>query len=282
MPWDSILYEKIDNIVKITMNRPESHNAQDYHMIDELDEAFTQAELDEDVRVIILAGAGRSFSSGHDMSSRARPSSAPDMEISLEGLEGRMWRERRIYFERCLKIRNLSKPTIAQVHGYCIGAGLMLAAMCDIIIASEDASFQDPVLRMGFSAAELLVEPWEFGPRKAKEFLWTGDSFDAREACRLGLVNRVVPRERLDEEVMGLAGRIAITPPIVVSLTKRDINETMDLMGQMRSWEYHFLIHQIAHNTEEAKRYTEEITAAMAKGELKSFFEKRDRTYEDK
>ena len=116
--------------------------------------------------------------------------------------EGRYKHERELYVEKCLAIYHLPKPTIAQVQGHCVAAGLMLAAMCDLIVAADDALFANPVLRMTGAGVELLVEPWELGFRKAKEFLWTGDAIDAREAWRLGLVNRIVPRKRLAAETL--------------------------------------------------------------------------------
>ena len=160
MHWETIIYERIDNIAKISLNRPETHNAQNVQLIKELDEAMKGAEKDTNIRVIILAGKGPSFSSGHDLKGLA--------ERSQEGvklyptLEEQMRFEQEFFVDKCLAIRNLPKPTIAQVHGHCIAAGYMLASMCDIIMASEDAQFSNPVLRMTPSAAELLVEPYHF------------------------------------------------------------------------------------------------------------------------
>src|SRR5207237_6116503 len=120
----------------------------------------------------------------------------------------------------CLRLRDFRKPTIAAVQGKCIAAGLMLACMCDLIVAADDAVFQNPVLRMTGAGVELLVEPWELGLRKAKEFLWTGMELDAREAWRLGLVNRVVARESLMDEAHALAATIALVPPQTAQIVK--------------------------------------------------------------
>ncbi len=261
MNWETVLYEKIDRVAMVTLNRPEKRNAQNTMMIRELDEALKEAERDAQVRVIVIAGAGSCFSSGHDLSVwNAQPGELDDgLDLAtLRGtLEGQIQHEQEWYFDKCLYIRNLPKPTIAQVHGYCWAAGLQIAAMCDIIYASEDATFRNPVVRMACSTGEILFSPWEFGARFAKEFLFTGDIMSAQDAFRLGFVNKVVPAERLNEEVMGLAGRIAVTPPYAVKLTKASINHTLDLMGQAASWRQHFLVHQLSHVTDESRQFNE-------------------------
>lgn len=278
MAWETIIYERSDNIARIILNRPETHNAQNIQLINELDEAMKEAERDPEIRVIILAGKGPSFSSGHDLKGLAEKGQGG--EKLYPSLEGQMRFEQEFFVDKCLAIRNLTKPTIAQVHGYCIAAGYMLASMCDIIIASEDVQFSNPVLRMTPSAAELLVEPWEMGPRKAKEFLFTGDSIDAQEAWRLGMINRVVPRERLEEEVLNLAKRIALMPPIAISLTKASINRTLDFMGQSNAFAYHFLIHQISHQTAESRHFFADKLRPEEQG-LKAFLEKRDGIFKE-
>lgn len=277
MNWQTVLYEKVGNTARITLNRPEKRNAQNYQMIMELDEAMKEAERDEEVRVIVLAGAGPSFSSGHDMS-RMAPEGG--MSTWRMGSESHRKFEQEIFVDKCLYIRNLPKPTIAQVHGYCIAAGMMLACMCDLIVASEDAQFSNPVLRMAASGVELLIEPWEVGVRKAKELLFTGDFIDAREAHRLGMVNRVVPRDKLEDEVMELAKRIALMPPVALSLTKKTLNRTQDIQGYSQSISSHFDVHMLAHGSDEAKAF---IEATIAKGVTgaKDFAEFRDKNFKE-
>jgi enoyl-CoA hydratase len=150
----------------------------------------------------------------------------------------------------------------------------MLACMCDLIVAADDAVFSNPVLRMTGAAVELLVEPWEIGIRKAKEFLLTGDTIDAPEAWRLGLVNRVVPRGELTDQTMALAERIALVPPITAQVVKDSLNHTADLMGQSASWKYHFMAHHWTHNTATAARALEE---RQSRSSLKEVFSDRDR-----
>ena len=138
---------------------------------------------------------------------------------------------------------------IAQVHGPVFAAGLMLACMCDLIVAADDARFSNPVLPMSGVGVELLVEPWELGPRKAKEFLFCAQEFGAAEAERYGLVNRVVPRAELLDSARAMAEQVARVPPLTAEAVKASINHMVDLMGQRESWRYHFMLHQFVSNT---------------------------------
>jgi enoyl-CoA hydratase len=154
-----------------------------------------------------------------------------------------------MYFDRCVKIRDFRKPTIAAVQGACAAAGLMLACMCDLIVAADDAKFSNPVLRMTGAGVELLVEPWELGPRKAKEFLLCAETIEAHDAERFGLVNKVVPRAQLAEAARAMADKVALVPPVTAQAVKDSINRMLDLQGQRESWRYHFMIHQFVSNT---------------------------------
>jgi enoyl-CoA hydratase len=174
-----------------------------------------------------------------------------------------------MYFDRCVKIHDFRKPTIAAVQGSCVAAGMMLACMCDLIVASDDAVFSNPVLRMTGAGVELLVEPWELGIRKAKEFLLTADKIDAQEAWRLGLVNRVVPRDELTAATHALAQQIALVPPTTAQVVKESINHTMELQGKADSWKYHFMAHHWMHNTATALNALEE---RKSKSSMKEVF----------
>jgi enoyl-CoA hydratase len=269
----TVLYEVEGPLAWITMNRPEVANAQNSALIDGIDAAFDLADADDDVRVVILAGAGRHFSSGHDLKDLVGrpdgPSGADHWRAMRETPEGKFRHEEIMYFGRCKRIHDFRKPTIAAVQGSCVAAGLMLACMCDLIVAADDAVFQNPVLRMTGAGVELLVEPWELGIRKAKEFLWTGEKIDAAEAWRLGLVNRVVPSAELTERVRELATRVALVPPVTAQVVKRTINHTADLMGQSDSWEYHFMAHHWMHNTRTA---LDALDARKQKPSMKDVF----------
>lgn len=275
-PFETILYEVRQHIATVTLNRPRVRNAQNTALILELDEAMHRAATDPAVHVIVLAAAGPAFSAGHDLKAVVGEE-APDAWRQLRATpEGRLRHERELYLEKCLYIYNLPKPTIAQVQGACVAAGLMLACMCDLIIAADDAHFSNPVLRMTGAGVELLVEPWELGQRKAKEFLFLGDPIDAHEAWRLGLVNRVVPRRRLAAETRAIARRIAQLPPVTAALVKESINHAFDLMGKAHSFAHHFMVHQVMHGTETARQA---LADRQRTGSVRAMVEARDRAF---
>jgi enoyl-CoA hydratase len=272
--YEVIRYEVDGAVATITMNRPEVANAQDTRLIDELDVAFDRADADDSVRVVVLAAAGKHFSSGHDLKAIVGDTEPDQWRLMRETPEGKMHHEKVMYFDRCKKIHDFRKPTIAAVQGSCIAAGLMLACMCDLIVAADNARFSNPVLKMTGAGVELLVEPWELGIRKAKEFLWTGDFIDAQEAWRLGLVNRVVPAAELAERTKQLADQVALVPPVTAQVVKDTINQTADLMGQSASWKYHFMAHHWMHNTATALTALEE---RKSRSSMKEVFADRDR-----
>ena len=274
MGYDTLLYETDGPVAVITMNRPEVANAQNTALIDDLDAAFDEADADDDVRVVILAGAGKHFSSGHDLKAIVGQE-APDPWVAMrETPEGKFHHEKVMYFDRCVRIHDFRKPTIAAVQGSCVAAGLMLACMCDLIVAADDATFQNPVLRMTGAGVELLVEPWELGIRKAKEFLLTGDKIDAQEAWRLGLVNKVVPHEELMDATRELAHKVALVPPITAQVVKASINNVAELQGKSQSWKYHFMAHHWTHNTATA---LDALEARKQRTSMKEVFADRDR-----
>ena len=197
-------------IATITLARPDAANAQNAQMIEELDAAFTTADADDAVRVIVLAAEGKHFSAGHDL--KELLAGEEHWAAMRETPEGKLHHEQVMYFDKLVKIRDLPTPTVAAVQGACSAAGLMLACMCDLIVAADDARFSNPVLRMSGVGVELLVEPWELGPRKAKEFLLCAETFSAEEAERYGLVNRVVPRADLEAAAREMAEKIALVP----------------------------------------------------------------------
>ena len=265
----TVRYAVEGNVCTLTMDRPEVANAQNTQLIDDLDAAFDAAGADDEVRVVVLTGAGRHFSSGHDLKALVGDVEPDEWRRMRDTPEGKFQHEKVMYFDRCLRIRDVPKPTIAAVNGSCVAAGLMLACMCDLIVAADDAVFSNPVLRMTGAAVEILVEPWEMPPRKAKEFLLAAEKFTADEAERLGMVNRVVPAERLLAEAHELAERVAKVPPATAQVVKRSINKTLDLMGQRDAWDYHFMAHHWMHNTATALGALE---ARKAKGSMSEVF----------
>jgi len=245
-----IRYEVDGYVATVTLARPEAANALDAATIDDLDAALDLVEADDSVRVVVLAAEGRNFCAGHDLKELlAGEEHWAAMRSTAEG----KWRHEQVmYLERSLRWRNFPLPTIAAVQGACTAAGLMLACMCDLIVAADDARFSNPVLRMSGAGVELLVEPWELGARRAKEFLLCARTLDAAEAERAGLVNRLVPRARLASEARAMADEVALVPPVTARAVKASINAMLDRQGQSDSWQHHFVVHQLVSNTETA------------------------------
>jgi enoyl-CoA hydratase len=258
--YEFVKYESFDEgrIVRILLNRPEARNAQNRGMLVELNDAFLAAEADDEVRVVILGGEGLMFSSGHDMGSKVSvaeysgPNPHPSRSVNggtREGGENLMLQEWHHFFQNTLRWRNLRKITIAQVHGDVYSAGLMLAWACDLIVGSEEVRFADVVgTRLGMCGVEYFGHPWEFGPRKAKELLLTGDSIDIHEAHRLGMVSKVFKLDELPDQTLALARRIAEVPTMAALLIKESVNQTVDNQGFYNSLQACFTLHQLNHN----------------------------------
>ncbi|MBU6257060.1 MAG: enoyl-CoA hydratase [Burkholderiales bacterium] len=251
---DPVLYEAREGIACVTLNRPQFNNAQNSQMTYALDAALRRAADDDAVRVVVLCGAGRHFSAGHDIGTPGRDVDLPFERRSLwwdhsdkPGGEKYFVREQEVYLGMCRRWRDLPKPTIAMVHGACIAGGLMLAWVCDLIIASDDAFFQDPVVRMGIPGVEYFAHAHELHPRVAKEFLFLGERMSAERACRMGMVNRVVPRAELEASTFDWATRIAAQPRMGLALTKTVINRVEDLQGLRATMDLAFGYHHFAH-----------------------------------
>jgi enoyl-CoA hydratase len=256
---DVVLQERRGAVSMITLNRPQYRNAQNSAMLYALDRAFHVAAMDDEVRVIVLRGAGPAFSAGHDMGSPGR-----DVDISYPRLtmwpdhvgkpsiEGRLSRESEVFLELCRRWRDVPKPTIAMVQGACVAGGLMLAWVCDLIVAAEDAFFADPSVRQGGGGVEWFAHPYQMGPRFAKEFLFLGERVDATRARELGMVNRVVPNDQLETVTMEIADKIAAMPPFGLAMAKRSINFAQDAMGLRSSIDHSFAWHQLVHAYGEA------------------------------
>ncbi|SFP22064.1 MULTISPECIES: enoyl-CoA hydratase [Actinomadura] len=256
-----ITYETLDEgtIARITLNRPEARNAQNRGMLVELNDAFLAAEADDTVRVVILRGAGKMFTAGHDMGSAlsvAEREPGPDQHptYAMNGgtrprPEARMTQEWHYFFRNTLRWRDLRKITIAEVHGKVYAAGLMLMWACDLIVAAEGTEFADVVgTRLGMCGVEYFGHPWEFGPRKAKELMLTGDSIDAEEAHRLGMVGKIFPADTLSDRTVDFARRIARIDTMAALLIKESVNQTVDNMGFTNALNACFSMHQINHS----------------------------------
>lgn len=237
--------DQIGAVRRIWLDREPARNAQSRQMLDQLDAAFEAARDDGATRVVVLGGKGGHFSAGHDL----KQAQAERADFSVE----ERWAfESNRYFDYCMRIWDFPKPTIAQVQGACVAGGFMVANMCDLVVAAEDAVFSDPVVHsMGAAATEVLIHPWVMGLRSAKEFLFTGGRMTAAEAKETGMVNRVVPVAELDAFTLALAERIAQAPPFAIQLVKRSLNRSVDAQGMRLALSAHFEAHQLSHASKE-------------------------------
>jgi enoyl-CoA hydratase len=243
MTSEFVEYEVDEGVAVITLNRPQAANAQNQQVLMELDELWTRADEDIAVKVIVLRSNGKHFSAGHDMSGKGFSTLNQDIPIP-EALYD--W-ETRHYLHYAKRWRDIPKPSIAAVQGKCIAAGLMLCWPCDLIIAADNAEFSDPVAYMGICGVEYHAHTWEFGARKAKELLFTGDSLGAVQAEQIGMVNKVVPLDDLMTSTMALAHRIAKQDTFALRIAKRTVNRTLDIQGFGSAIEACFDMHQLGH-----------------------------------
>jgi enoyl-CoA hydratase len=258
---EMVAYETLDEgrIARIWLNRPDAHNAQNRGLLVQLDEAFGRAEADDTVRVVILAARGKNFSAGHDLGSEQAllerqpgPMQHPTFRshgATLEPIMEKLYhQEWHFFFQNTCRWRDLRKITIAQVQGNAISAGLMLIWACDLIVAADNAKFSDVVaVRLGMPGVEYYAHPWEFGPRKAKELLLTGDAVDADEAYRLGMVSKVFPLDELEAKTLEFARRVAERPTMAALLIKDSVNAASDAMGYTEALRHAFHVHQLGH-----------------------------------
>jgi enoyl-CoA hydratase len=241
-----------DGVFRLVMTRADRANAQTNRMLYEMDSALQSLSRNDQCRVIILAGEGRHFSAGHDLAEF--DGQLRDVEpvgfwgsFDAPAMEGYMAFEEEAYFGLPWRWRNIPKPLIAEVQGKVIAAGLVLVWVCDLVVASENTVFIDPVVSAGFNGVEYFAHPWEFGVRKTKEMLFTGQGVTAAAAERAGMVNRVVSPERLSAEVLELAQRIAEQPVMGVRLAKMAVNQTQDQQGYYNSLRSAMGLQHLAH-----------------------------------
>jgi enoyl-CoA hydratase len=243
MRFDHVKFEVSEGVGFITLDRPEAANAQSEKVLVELDQAWTAADEDLEVKVIVLRSTGRHFSAGHDISGKS-PTSIDTRRPLPDALYD--W-ETRGYLHYAKRWREIPKPSIAAVQGKCIGAGLMLCWPCDLIVAADTAEFSDPVLMMGIGGVEYHAHTWEFGARKAKELLFTGGSISAVEAAQVGMVNRVVPANELLDATTALASRIAQQDTFALRMAKQAVNRSLDAQGFQNAIDACFDMHHFAH-----------------------------------
>ena len=234
---ERIIYEKQGPIAKITLNWPEKANAQDQKQVEEIDAALLDADRDYDIKVLVLKANGKGFCSGH-----AIGNNAVDYPEFVEGAKalGTPWKPQTdLFVKPTLNLWEFSKPTIAQVHGYCVGGGTHYGLTTDIVIASEDAYFSYPPLQgFGMPSGECSIEPWVFmNWRRAAYYLYLAEVIDAKKALEVGLVNEVVPRDELDARVEAIARHIAQAPLTTLLATKANLKRAWELMGMRVHWQ---------------------------------------------
>jgi enoyl-CoA hydratase len=228
--YELITYEVRDGAARITLNRPEKLNAISFQMLEELNHALWEADDDTAVHAVALAGAGRAFCAGYDLAAAPRPTER----------DGRTYRGSRTFdddtwqLERSQRLRmvlfDMHKPTIAQVHGYCLAGGTDLVTMCDIVICADDARFGFPPARdLGVLPSQMWL--YHVGPQWAKRLLLTGDTVTGAEAAQLGLALKAVPAALLEAEVEGLLARMALIDTDLLTANKRIVNIGLELMG---------------------------------------------------
>lgn len=251
---EPVLYAVDGAVAYVTMNRPAFHNAQNSQMTYALDAAFRRATDDDAVKVIVLRGTGKHFSAGHDIGTPGR-----DLHTSFDRVhlladhvnkpaaELLYTREHEVYLGMCRRWRDLPKPSIAAVQGACVAGGLMLAWVCDLIVATDDAFFQDPVARMGIPGVEYFAHGFELPPRVAKEFLYLGERMPAARAYQFGMVNRLSTRDTLDADVKRIADEIATRPRLGNWLVKQALNHVEDLRGKRTAMDAVYHMHHFAH-----------------------------------
>lgn len=252
--FTEIRYEQpAPRVARIVLARADKRNAQDMKMLYEINAALEHATADDEIRAIIVAADGPHFSSGHDLNDAGSKIGDHGEPVTgtggfaLAGQEGYFAREQEMYLGFCWRWRNLPKPTLVAVQGRAIAGGLMLIWPFDIVIAAEDALFSDPVVAFGVNGHEFFVHAWEVGHRKAKEMLFTGEAITAAEAKTLGMVNHVVPGERLDAFTLAMAEKIAQRPMIGLRMAKLSVNQSLDAQGMWTAVQSAFGLHHFAH-----------------------------------
>ncbi len=251
--FSTIRYETTETgIARVTLAMPEKRNAQSTEMLVELNDALDMAAQDDDIKVIVLAADDPDFSSGHgglgNVNFKEYEPAGTWGGFRAEGAEGQWGFEQEFFFGFCWRWRNIPKPTMVEVQGWVIAGGLMLVWPFDIVIASEDAKFTDPVVALGVNGVEYFAHPWELGVRKAKELLFTGEVIMAEEARALGMVNHVVPKEELTEFTMNMAEQIARRPLMGLKLAKQSVNQAQDAQGYYSALQSAMSLQQLGHS----------------------------------
>ena len=269
--YETVIYEKVeDKIWRLTLNRPEKLNALSGKLLSELDSVMSEYESNPDASVLIIRGAGRAFSAGYDLQGTQQPGSGFTVTNDRMGLHRTI--------ERWQRLWSINKPTIAQVHGFCLAGGTEFIGHCDIVFASEDALFGHPAGRSLGILPTLSMWPLLMGPRKTKEYFFTGDYIPAKEALEWHLVNRVFPKDQLESETLAYARRVAIVPAELLMLHKAAVNRYVEILGIRAAEQSSADLDVIAHQTDTVRAW---MKNSREKG-LKQALTERDRPFAKK
>ncbi len=268
MGYEFLLYDESEGIATITLNRPEKLNSLSQGLLAELRTALDSIEADPEVRVVVITGAGRAFSTGFDLTPGDRGG------ISIED-ESDFLRLIRLNFDTLMRIWNLRQPVITAVNGHAIAAGSNLALVADITLAAETATFGEPEIRH-FALSPLLLLPYLANNSKAMHYLYySGDTIGAEEALSLGLVSKVVPPDQLQAETLRIARRVARVPAYAVQLTKRSIKGAYEMMGFKNAMELHRANDALVLDSSQIEEKRELMSVLQEQG-LREFLERRD------
>jgi enoyl-CoA hydratase len=259
MNFETISYETEGPLAWLTLNRPDKLNAINSVMVAELNTALDLAERDNEIRVIMLKGEGRAFSAGFDLE---MDSDANDTEALRQELKAD--------FDIIMRFWDSHKPTIAAVHGYCLGSGMEMALACDVTLAATGCRFGAPEVKFG-SGIVALILPWLCGPKRAKELLLTGnDRVSSEQAEAWGLVNHVVPAEELIENARKMAYDIARNDSLAVRLTKQAINTSYEIPRMREALEHALELDLVVESTEteESRQFNEILENEGAKAAI--------------
>ena len=272
MAFQHLIYDRQEPICYLTLNRPEKLNALNAVLMGELREALTAIEADPEIRVVILTGAGRAFSAGFDIQ---REPGEPELhEVSADTRREHLMS----HVDTFMMIWNLSKPVIAAVNGFALAGACELVQVCDIKIASERAVLGEPEIRAGLGPP-LLITPFSVGPMKAKELLLTGDSIDAQEALRLGMINRVVAHEDLMDECQRTARKISLLSQVGVKMTKQAVNRALEGMGFLSTLQHNLEL--MVHFETSTSPEQEAFNAIRGEQGLRAALDWRDERFRD-
>ena len=240
----------------IWFNRPDVHNAQNVAMLRRLGEELDRLRGDRAVRVVVIAGRGKSFCSGHDLREMA---DNPAYAERSSTTEGRYHQEMELFVDPVRRIHDLDVPVLCRVQGHCLAAGMMFVGAADLVIAADDASFGSPVLeRLAVNDAEVPGFAWLLGERRAKQAIWLSERISADDALRYGMVNWVVPRDDLDAKVTEVAERLVTMPREALMLSKAGCRFLARRQGFDDFAAFHYVSHQLSHHTTEAKALLED------------------------